>query len=105
MVSPVVPEPPVAKPPVASPPVDAPPNAAPPVAVARYAYLQRDLVTNLFPDQDPSTGLAAGQNGGGSTKEPFAGRDRITILLLASDAGPDRTGVRTDSVVAASIKG
>ena len=27
----------------------------------------------------------------------------MTILLLASDAGPDRTGVRTDSIVAASI--
>jgi polyisoprenyl-teichoic acid--peptidoglycan teichoic acid transferase len=77
--------------------------AAPPVAVARYAYLQRDLVTNLFPDEDPSSGVAAGPNGGGQSKEPFAGRDRITILLLASDAGPDRTGVRTDSVVAASI--
>jgi polyisoprenyl-teichoic acid--peptidoglycan teichoic acid transferase len=77
--------------------------AAPPVAVARYAYLQRDLVTSLFPDGDPSSGLAAGQNGGGTGEEPFGGRDRITILLLASDAGPDRTGVRTDSVVAASI--
>ncbi len=77
--------------------------AAPPVAVARYAYLQRDLVTNLFPDEDPNAGLAAGQDGGGQTKEPFAGRDRVTILLLASDAGPDRTGTRTDSVVAASI--
>jgi len=75
--------------------------AAPPVAVARYAYLQRDLVTNLFPDEDPNTGLAAGKNGGGS--DDFAGRDRVTILLLASDAGPDRTGTRTDSMVAASI--
>jgi LCP family protein required for cell wall assembly len=77
--------------------------AAPPVAVARYAYLQRDLVTNLFPDEDPNTGLAAGKNGGGSTDVPFSGRDRVTILLLASDAGPDRTGTRTDSMVAASI--
>jgi LCP family protein required for cell wall assembly len=76
--------------------------AAPPVAVARYAYLQRDLVTNLFPD-DPSGGIAAGPDGGGQGKEPFSGRDRVTILLLASDSGPDRTGVRTDSVVAASI--
>jgi LCP family protein required for cell wall assembly len=77
--------------------------AAPPVAVARYAYLQRDLVTNLFPDEDPGSGVAAGPNGGGQSKEPFAGRDQVTILLLASDAGPDRTGVRTDSVVAARI--
>jgi LCP family protein required for cell wall assembly len=75
--------------------------AAPPVAVARYAYLQRDLVTNLFPDEDPNSGLAAGKDG--AAEQPFAGRDRITILLLASDAGPDRTGTRTDSMVAASI--
>jgi LCP family protein required for cell wall assembly len=76
--------------------------AAPPVAVARYAYLQRDLVTSLFSDEDPSSGLAAGKDGA-APEEPFAGRDRITILLLASDAGPDRTGTRTDSMVAASI--
>ncbi len=47
--------------------------AAPPVAVARYAYLQRDLVTNLFPDEDPNTGLAAGENGGGSDERSPAG--------------------------------
>jgi len=75
--------------------------AAPPVAVARYAFLQRDLITDLFPD-DPSGGLAAAEGGSGSA-DPFAGRHRVTILLLASDAGPDRTGVRTDSIVAASI--
>jgi LCP family protein required for cell wall assembly len=74
--------------------------AAPPLAVARYAYLQRDLITDLFPD-DPSGGLAAGRDGAGA--DPFAGRSRVTVLLLASDAGPDRTGVRTDSIVAASI--
>jgi LCP family protein required for cell wall assembly len=39
----------------------------------------------------------------GPAEAPFAGRSRITVLLLASDAGPDRTGTRTDSVVAASI--
>lgn len=78
--------------------------AAPPVLVARYAYVQRDLITDLFPDEDPNTGLASGPAGsGGDSGEPFAGRDRVTILLLASDAGPDRTGVRTDSMVAASI--
>lgn len=77
--------------------------AAPPLAVARYAYLQRDLVTNLFPDEDPMSGLAAGKDGAADSEDPFGGRDRITILLLASDAGPDRTGVRTDSMVAASI--
>ena len=89
--------------------------AAPPVAVAHYAYLQRNLVTTLFPDT-PDTPVAppAADGAGpgqvnaapvpaGPTKAPFSGRSRITILLLASDAGPDRTGTRTDSVVAASI--
>lgn len=74
--------------------------AALPVTVARYAFLQRDLITDLFAD-DASGGLAAGGGSGGA--DPFAGRERVTVLLLASDAGPDRSGIRTDSIVAASI--
>lgn len=37
--------------------------AAPPVAVARYAYLQRDLVNTLFPDQEPSWGSPPARTG------------------------------------------
>ena len=76
--------------------------ATPPLAVARYAYLQRSLITDLFGD-DPTGGLAAGENGGGTVSDPWKNKARVTILLLASDAGEDRTGVRTDSMVAASI--
>lgn len=76
--------------------------AAPPLAVARYAYVQRSLINDLFAD-DPNSGLAAGQGGGGGVSDPWINRERVTILLLASDAGPDRTGARTDSMVAASI--
>ena len=76
--------------------------AAPPVAVARYAYLQRSLITDIFGDGS-NGGLAAGESGSGTLTDPWANRDRVTILLLASDAGPDRTGVRTDSMVTASI--
>lgn len=75
--------------------------ATPPLAVARYAYLQRSLITDLFGD-DASGGLAAGRNGG-AVSDAWKGKERVTILLLASDAGPDRTGARTDSMVAASI--
>jgi LCP family protein required for cell wall assembly len=35
--------------------------------------------------------------------DPFAGLDRVNVLLLGSDAGPNRTGVRTDSVMVVSI--
>jgi LCP family protein required for cell wall assembly len=85
--------------------------AAPPLAVAHYAYLQRNLVTTLFPDT-PALPAAGDADSGrvdaapvpaDPTEAPLGGRSRITILLLASDAGPDRTGTRTDSVVAASI--
>jgi LCP family protein required for cell wall assembly len=70
--------------------------AAPPLVVARYAYVQRNLITDVFPD----AGLAGtGKRGG----DPWAGRDRLNVLLIASDAGPDRVGVRTDSLVLTSI--
>ena len=75
--------------------------AAPPLAVARYAYLQRSLITDIFGD-DANGGVAAGENGG-AVEDAWKGRNRITILLLASDAGPDRDGTRTDSMIAASI--
>lgn len=35
--------------------------------------------------------------------DPWAGTTRVNLLLLGSDAGPDRVGVRTDSMIVASI--
>ena len=35
--------------------------------------------------------------------DPWAGTPRVNVLLLGSDAGADRTGVRTDSMMVASI--
>ena len=35
--------------------------------------------------------------------DPFAGEDRVNVLLLGSDAGPGRTGVRTDTMIVVSI--
>jgi len=71
--------------------------AVPPLIVARYAYVQRNLITDVFPD----AGLA-GTAGEGSG-DPWGGRNRLNVLLIASDAGPDRFGVRTDSLVLTSI--
>ncbi|HVQ94556.1 MAG TPA: LCP family protein [Mycobacteriales bacterium] len=74
--------------------------AAPPVVVARYAYVQRSLITTLFPDTEVTTvnegGKVAAKN------DPWKGRQRLNTLLIASDAGPDRQGVRTDSMVVLS---
>jgi polyisoprenyl-teichoic acid--peptidoglycan teichoic acid transferase len=35
--------------------------------------------------------------------DPFAGLDRINVLLLGSDAGPDRDGLRTDTIIIVSV--
>jgi len=35
--------------------------------------------------------------------DPFEGEDRVNVLLLGSDAGPGRTGVRTDTMIVVSI--
>jgi len=34
---------------------------------------------------------------------PFEGTERVNVLIMGGDAGPDRTGIRTDSMIVASI--
>ncbi len=72
---------------------------AAPVAVAgRYAFVQADLVTTVFKDNESAT---APKN---VTKEdPWAGRERVNVLLLGGDGSVHRDGVRTDSMILASI--
>ena len=36
--------------------------------------------------------------------DPFDGAERITIALLGGDAGPDRTGIRTDTMIVVSVE-
>ncbi|MBO0828831.1 MAG: LCP family protein, partial [Streptosporangiales bacterium] len=52
--------------------------------VARYAGVQRDLVSSMFP------------SGGSGPK------GRMNVLLIGGDSGGDRTGTRTDSMIVAS---
>ncbi|TCK25988.1 LCP family protein [Pseudonocardia endophytica] len=51
---------------------------------------QRGLLESLF-------------KGGGTDAAEALGKPRLNVLLLGSDAGPDRTGTRTDSMMLASI--
>jgi LCP family protein required for cell wall assembly len=59
---------------------------------ANLANAQRNLLDTLF----------AGDNGGTSTADAIA-KPRLNVLLVGSDAGPDREGARTDSMMVASI--
>ncbi|MGH3612748.1 MAG: LCP family protein [Pseudonocardia sp.] len=63
--------------------------AAPLGFSANLANSQRNLLDTLFPS-----------GGDGSAA---LGKPRLNILLLGSDAGPDRTGTRTDTMMVASI--
>jgi LCP family protein required for cell wall assembly len=69
--------------------------AAPAVEIVHVASIQRVLITHIFGQHRSATVV--------DKPNPFAGKDRVNVLLLGGDAGPDRTGLRTDTVVVASV--
>ncbi len=64
---------------------------APAAEAVRYLTIQRDVITILTGGGDEATANA------------WADKPRVNVLLLGSDAGSDRIGVRTDSMIVASI--
>jgi polyisoprenyl-teichoic acid--peptidoglycan teichoic acid transferase len=78
-----------------------------PMAVAsRYSYDQANLVTKVFgseKDTKSATRPTLGPGGQGQAQDPWAAKPRLNILMLGGDAGPNRTGTRTDTVILASI--
>lgn len=80
-----------------------------PVAMAsRYALVQYDLVTTVFSATDPAEDGVAGPVAGAPSADapeadPWAGVDRVNVLLIGSDAGPGREGTRPDTNIVASI--
>ena len=100
----------------------------PHLIVARDVSAQQDLVGNLFQDEDATpvvpdplptatpTPSATGSSPSSTPTpsptptislagpSPTLGRDgRFTVLLLGSDAGPSRSGARTDTMIVLSI--
>jgi LCP family protein required for cell wall assembly len=74
--------------------------AVPTALGVQTARTQQDLVQTVF----------AGGNSKSATrptiknkKDPWAGKQRLNVLLLGADDGADREGVRTDTVIVASI--
>ena len=75
---------------------------APTAQLVRYIVIQRDVVGTVF------AGNSASKNTGGAKpnqtdKDAWKGVPRVNMLLIGSDAGNDRTGIRTDSMVVASL--
>ena len=82
--------------------------AAPMAVAARYSYDQASLVNSVFKsDKDTKSATRPSLENQptvkGEAPDPWKDTPRLNILLLGGDAGPDRTGTRTDTVILASI--
>jgi polyisoprenyl-teichoic acid--peptidoglycan teichoic acid transferase len=67
---------------------------------AEYAFITQDTVTEVFSAPAPGPGQGAEVVQG---EDPWAKQTRVNLLLLGSDAGSNRIGTRTDSMIVASI--
>jgi polyisoprenyl-teichoic acid--peptidoglycan teichoic acid transferase len=72
----------------------------PAAKLSSYAMIQRDLVSSVFASGPRDAGAARPNV---AKADPWAGTPRVNVLLLGSDAGADRIGVRTDTMIVASI--
>ena len=84
--------------------------AAPMAIAARYSYDQASLVGTVFKSDKtiksatrPTLAATNKPTRGQPKLNPWADKPRLNILLLGGDAGPNRTGTRTDTVILASI--
>jgi LCP family protein required for cell wall assembly len=70
--------------------------ALPAYEVVHLADVQRGLITGVFSADRQSATVV-------DTPDPFQGKDRVNVLLLGGDSGPGRRGLRTDTVIVASV--
>ncbi|MDQ3480469.1 MAG: LCP family protein [Actinomycetota bacterium] len=74
---------------------------APFVVAGNYSFAQKSFISDVFaPAADTKSATRPKQV---TEKDPWGGRDHVSILLLGGDAGRYRTGIRTDSVMVATI--
>ncbi|RBY75543.1 LytR family transcriptional regulator [Geodermatophilus sp. TF02-6] len=69
--------------------------AVPAATVVGAALAQRGLLAALFGDHESATVV--------DRPDPFGDKARVNVLLLGGDGGEGREGVRTDTVIVASI--
>jgi len=77
--------------------------AIPTAKAGSYALITRDTLTGIFTNTE--SGTAAGTRPNRANKaDPWAGLPRVNVLLIGSDAGADRIGIRPDTLILASIE-
>ncbi|PWW22296.1 LytR family transcriptional attenuator [Geodermatophilus normandii] len=70
--------------------------AYPAYRVGEVAVAQRGLIEGVFADDRESATVE-------DVPDPFGAQERVNVLLLGGDGGEGREGVRTDTVIVASI--
>lgn len=75
---------------------------APTVLAGRYALMSRDAITKIF-NVSTLRPRDAGRSAELAKPDALANIPTITVLLLGTDAYPNRPGIRTDSMMVASI--
>lgn len=73
----------------------------PSVFIGRTIAIQRDVIGTVFQSGDTTTTGAAQPDT--AKKDPWASIPRVNMMLIGSDAGRGRIGVRSDSMMVASI--
>jgi LCP family protein required for cell wall assembly len=68
---------------------------------SRYAFTQRDFIQTVFPDEGQQHSLTIPPQA--TDDDPWAGQQRVNVLILGSDGGDEREGVRADTIMVASI--
>jgi polyisoprenyl-teichoic acid--peptidoglycan teichoic acid transferase len=79
-------------------------TAAPHAAAAYYDLQAHDLLTSVFAGEDPQWHGRPGERHENGNGLVTAIPGRVTVLLLGGDAGPGRTGLRTDTMIVASFE-
>src|SRR4051794_1909671 len=75
--------------------------ALPAYTVGHSALIQRGLINAVFSESgDTEAGAASGPST--EKADPWANKPRVNVLLIGSDAGRGRIGVRPDTMIVAS---
>lgn len=78
--------------------------AGPAAYASDLALIQRGLIISVFDDrgQDDEPAVA-GERPQVEQEDPWANMPRVNVLLIGSDAGADREGIRPDTLIVASV--
>jgi len=65
----------------------------------QYASAQKGFINEVFSEHSYSPTVPQEA----TAADPWVGQDRVNVLLLGGDSGPEREGTRTDSMIVASV--